>query len=113
MTNPQHAWVVEVLQDIRRYADKFDLIALRDSCRLAYDAALDEVGKPPVSKSKQARQQGFIDALRELIDFTEAENQPRTRLFLIQALTSAAAHLDHPQIANTVIRFPFGNPGKG
>ena len=113
MTNPQHAWVVEVLQDIRRYADKFDLIALRDSCRLAYDAAVEEVGKPPERNPIQARQQGFNDTLGELIDYTEAENLPRTRLFLIQALTSAAGELDHPQIASTVIRFPFGTPGKG
>ena len=112
MSNPQHAWVAGVLQDILRYADKFDLVALRDNCRLAYDAALDEVGRPSSATQQQARQQGFIDAIRELIDYTEMESLPRTRLHLVQALTSAALHWDHPQLASTVIRCPGRSPNK-
>ncbi|EEW23699.1 hypothetical protein [Rhodobacter ferrooxidans] len=111
MAVSQHAWVVEVLHDILQYAEEFDLNDLHDSCQLAYDAAVEEVGTPPCASKQVARQQRFTDAIRELIDYTEKENLTKTRLYLLLALTSAASHWDHPKLASTVIPFPVREEG--
>lgn len=106
LAQAEHGWVVDVLHEIFQYAKKFELTGLRDNCLLAYQAAVEETGQAPRQETKMERQQSLMDAIKELIELAEKEGLAKTHGFLRKALESVAEYSTHPEMTNTIIRFP-------
>lgn len=106
MANSAHAWVADVLLELVKYADLVGLSKLSDQCRMAYDAAVEEVVGRSETDSHITKKQHFVDILRELIDYAQEADLPKTRDHLILALASAANHLNAPTLGEVVVKFP-------
>ena len=110
MAISQHAWVLEGLRNLVEHARVNNLPELRNNCQLAYDSALEEIGKPTEVEGRSLKAQRFVDALRELLDYAEAVNLPKTRNLLLQALASAGGHLDNVALTSVLVPFPVRLP---
>lgn len=95
-----------MLHDLVKYAELTELPEIRNHCQLAYETAVEEVGGASSAGKRSLKMRHFVDAIRDLIDYAETANLPKTRSLLIQALASAADHLNSPALTRVVVPFP-------
>ncbi|MEO7382939.1 MAG: hypothetical protein ABIV25_14500 [Paracoccaceae bacterium] len=88
------------------YARLSKLPEIRAHCQLAYESVREELGNVVYSRTRSEKKLHFVDVIRDLIDYTESANLPKTHILLIRALNSAADHLNELSLDEVTVAFP-------